>query len=557
MTATAVAEDVQQYKARWRSTNGSLTIFCLFLMALMLLPAAMAPRSGGWIIGAALCGGLAWLFGRPIFTGAWVLRIGPRGLSSYMLKGRTIPWRDIRDVATEVVQGTTTLVVTLAPEATESLAKTRPRLGGRKPVRRIALTGLKAAEVSGAVDAVQRAFAKHAGALAAAAVQARQDEARVEAAFEQDLKRVTPTTWGLYLVVALNVGVWLWNIATGMSALRPDAADLFRWGANSASAVTQQHEFWRLLTSTFLHSGVVHLSMNMLGLWSAGQLLNRLHGNLQFLLIYLGSALVGAGASLHFSAQTAVSVGASGAVFGVLGAVLVAAYQHRGRLPRNLSRRIMTSEGVFLVYALMNGFTRQGIDNAAHVGGLIAGAALAWLLIEAIETADRQARRSRHALLAGALLVVAIAALVVATPQARVDHRALFASQAAFQQILPRLQGVGRAIQKDAEDAKSGRMTEPQFVEALARTHLPALRALQAELAPVALPPGDPRAAAIPDVKRMVAIQVQSVELQLQIADGTASHDGLARMDALQREGQTLAQRMKERSAAAAKKKAD
>lgn len=554
MTATGSAEGVQQYKARWRSTNGSLTIFFLFLTALMLLPAAMAPRSGGWILAAALCGGLAWLFGRPIFTGAWVLRMGPRGISSYMLKGRTIPWRDIRDVTAEVVQGTTTLVITLAPEATESLAKTRPRWGGHKPVRRVALTGLRAAEVGGAVDAVQRAFAKHAGTHAAAAVQSRQDEARVEAAFEQELRQVTPHTWALYLMVALNVGVWASNVASGISAVRPAPAELFRWGANSAWAVTQQYELWRLLTSTFLHGGLVHLAMNMLGLWSAGQLLNRIHGNFQFLLIYIGSALVGSAASLHFSAQTAVSVGASGAVFGVLGAVLVVAYQHRGRLPRKLSRRIMTSEGVFLAYALVNGFTRQGIDNAAHVGGLAAGAALAWLLVEAIEPVGRQAQRARHALLAGPLVVAVVAGLVVAAPQPRVDHRALFASQTAFQRILPRLQAASRAVQKDAEDAKAGRMSEPQFVEALARTHLPALRALQEELAPVALPPADPRAAMIPDVKRMVAIQVQSVELQLRIADGTAGPDGLVRMDALQREGQTLAQQMKDRSAAAKKK---
>lgn len=547
---SAGEDGIWQYRARWRSPIGYLTILLLLLGGLMLLPVLGGDFK--LVVGALFFFGLAWLLGKPILTGGWIVRIGPRGISSHALNGRTVPWRDVRDLGIETIQGNTMIVLTLAPDATESLQKTRRWLSGRKPERRIPLTGLKPDQVKEVVAAARATFAARAGEHAAAAVQARQEEARMEAAFAHDLERLTPVTWALYAVMALNIGVWLANLVAGMSPMRPTPPELFRWGANSASAVTGEHEYWRLLTGTFLHGGLVHLAMNMIGLWGAGKLLSRLYGNAQFLLVYLASALAGSAASLHFGAQTSVAVGASGAVFGVLGAVLVAVRRHRERVPRNVSRSVMTSEGVFLVYALVNGFTKQGIDNAAHVGGLVAGAALAWVLAANVE--PERGRRGQRAALAAAGVALAVAVLVAMTPSPPVDHRSFFATNADFQQAVARLQAAQRGLQKDAEEGKAGRLTEPQMVERLEKVHLPALRAANADLGRIPLGVRDPRAEVTRDMRQLNAKRIEAMELQVRMHRGEAGPDAAAQMQRLQGELQVIATRLKDRAAATAKK---
>lgn len=555
MAATG-AEGIWQYKARWRSTLGTVTLALLFIGLLLLLAAVRSGHPLTWGAMALLCGWLAWLVGKPLFTSAWVVRIGPRGISSHFLKGRTIPWRDVRDLAVETVQGNTVLVLHLAPDAAESLAKTRRWLSGRKPERRIVLNGLRKEEVEQASAAAIATFAERASVHAAAAAQARQQEAQFEASFAQALAHHTRTTWALYGIVGLNVGVWLWNLATGMHPMRPQSADLFAWGANSAWAVVRDGEYWRLLTATFLHGGLLHLAMNMLGLWGAGQLLNRLYGNGQFLLIYLLSALAGSVASLHFGAQVAVSVGASGAVFGVLGALLVAVRRNRAQLPKAMTKQIVTGQGFFLVYALVNGFTRQGIDNAAHVGGLLAGGALAWALATVVSQLDVRARRLR-ALGAGVAVAMAAAAVVGTTPGPRVDHRTMFAATAPIEQAGLRLKAVGAALQKDLHDFQAGRRTEQQFIDAVEAVHLPAMRRLHTQLRDIPRAEGDPRTALTGDLIAYTALTTEGMELEIRRFRGTAQPADTARGEAIKRELEAAARRMAQWGATAAPKKPD
>lgn len=551
---TATLEGVWQYKGRWRSPIG-YALLLLFSMAAVMLAAAMAGAHFSVLLalGALPFAALGWVIGKPLLTGAWIVRIGPRGISGHVLNGRTVPWRDVRDIGVEVVQGNTTLVITLAEDATESIEKTRRWLTGRKLQRRIPLAGLKPAEIEEAVGAAQRTFAERASPHAAAAVQARAEEARFEADFARELATLTPTTWALYLVVALNVGVWAANVVGGLSAFRPASADLFRWGANSAWAVTRDHEYWRLLTATFLHGGLVHLAMNMLGLWGAGLLLNRLYGNAQFLLVYLASALAGSAASLHFGAQTAVSVGASGAVFGVLGAVLVAAHRHRERLPKSMTRSIVTSEGVFLAYALFNGFFRAGIDNAAHVGGLLAGAALAGVLVGRFGPRQGERRALRAAAAAGGM-ALAVVALVAVTPAPRVDHGTIYASGDAFPRVAAKLQAASTALGRDADAVKAGRMTEQQFVEAVEKTHLPALRAGHVELITNPLGQGDPRADIHAAMGAYTGHTVEALELQVRIAKGEGGPDADAEAKRVERQLELSGQRLRAATEAAKKK---
>jgi rhomboid protease GluP len=372
-----------------------------------------------------------------------------------------------------------------------------------------------------------QAFATYGGRGFMQAMEQRTAELKAVSDFEARLKQLTPVTWALYLVVGVNVAVWLANLGAGVSAFKPLPSELLAWGANSAASVVEDRQYWRLLTATFLHGGFLHLALNMLGLWEAGRQLNRLHGNFQFLLIYLASALTGSALSLHFSAQQSVSVGASGAVFGVLGALLVAVYQHRGQIPGVTSKNVMSSQGVFLAYALVQGFSKQGIDNAAHVGGLIAGCVLAWVLTEKIAAVATPARRLSTAVIGTLLSGVAVAALVVTTPTPAVHHRQLFEFQAGLTRILPAMQAAEKAFQADVKALREGKMSEAQFAEALQTRHLPGYQTVQRALAPLDVPANDKVGAGMRDVKRANSLLVELMQIQLATA-GAAEGDGAA-----------------------------
>lgn len=469
------------FRASWR---GGTTLLAAFILVLGLLMAwwALADEEAPLALWgfAVFFGGMGLLLFKPVLSRLPVLRVGPQGVSGQLTRGHTVPWSDITDVEHLVVQGNEVISLVLRP-GSPLLAPTKPLIGGGLK-RSLSLQPLRQADRAPAADAVQRAFRRHAQRQAQAAGQVAWAEALAHDAFEQRLREKTPSLWALYAVVALNVGVWLANLVDGLSPMQPATADLFRWGASSASAVVRDGDYWRLITATVLHGGLMHLALNMYALWVGGTQVCRWFGNGQFLLIYWGSALAGAALSLHFSAQEAVSVGASGAVFGVLGAVLAGVWQHRERVPKAVVNQLLTSQGLFVAISLAQGFTRDGIDNAAHVGGLLAGATMAWLLVELVDEQANAAQRRRRQWQATALTTLAVAGLVWAAPPG-VDHRALFAEQTALREVLPAFQQAEQALQSDAKAQQEGRLSPREWVEAMEQTHIPAYRALGQALA--------------------------------------------------------------------------
>ncbi len=192
------------------------------------------------------------------------------------------------------------------------------------------------------------------------------------------LHQLTPKTWVTYSIVAINVAVWVVCVASGASALNPSGTELLALGGNRLAETLAQP--WRLISATVLHAGVMHLGLNMWALWDTGRVAERFYGNLQFLVLYLGAGLGGSLASLFFTGRVAVSVGASGAIFGVVGALLAAIWLRPGSLPAPLLRPLRSSLLVYVGVSLLLGFTVGGVDNAAHLGGLVAGFVLAAVL---------------------------------------------------------------------------------------------------------------------------------------------------------------------------------
>ena len=190
---------------------------------------------------------------------------------------------------------------------------------------------------------------------------------------QANLKGITPALIVTPCLVGLNVLVFCLMAASGVSIMEPDPGELIKWGA-SFGALTLGPQPWRAVTSMFVHIGIVHLFFNMWCLWSLGRLAERLMGNWNFLLLYFLTGVSGSLVSLWLHPQL-VCAGASGAIFGVAGGMVALLGLKKAPLPGLAVKQTFKSLLFFIGYNLLYGM-RGGIDNAAHLGGLVGGAAL-------------------------------------------------------------------------------------------------------------------------------------------------------------------------------------
>ncbi len=154
---------------------------------------------------------------------------------------------------------------------------------------------------------------------------------------------------------------------------------MLQYGAMYEPLVTEGHEYYRLITSLFLHFGIQHLLNNMVMLGALGYQLENEIGRIKFLLIYFISGIGGNLCSLYWNVshgEQVISAGASGAIFGLMGALLYIVAVNRGRLGRLSGRGML----IMVALSLYFGLTSSGVDNSAHIGGLICGILITVLL---------------------------------------------------------------------------------------------------------------------------------------------------------------------------------
>jgi len=264
---------------------------------------------------------------------------------------------------------------------------------------------------------------------------------------------------------------------------RPEQYLVF--GANFAP-LTTAGEWWRLFASTFVHFGIVHLAFTMWALWDSGRLAERLFGPAAFAALYVFAGLAGSSASMFWNQET-ISGGASGAVFGVFGALLAYMTVERGSVPAAALNRIRISSSSFVVYALFYGFAHAGIDNAAHAGGLAGGFMMGLILARPLDPLQRRRGLLRRTALAVLLAAVTLPTAALYTPgTARVYRQAheLQKEIDAFGAEEKRLQA---AFMEIAEQSRSKKIDAAAALVQLQRDVLPAWDAAVARLASVEL----------------------------------------------------------------------
>jgi rhomboid protease GluP len=195
--------------------------------------------------------------------------------------------------------------------------------------------------------------------------------ADAEAEFRRSLAGRTPHPWLTPALIGVNIAVYAIMVAKGVNAFDPDVKDLIRWGADYGPKTTGG-EWWRLFTCMFLHGGSAHLALNMWVLFRVGCLVERLVGRVGFGVLYILSGLIASLTSLYWH-PSVPSVGASGAIFGVCGALLAFLLRGSDIIPVQALKELRNSVVAFVGYNLVFGLIHPGIDMAAHVGGFATG----------------------------------------------------------------------------------------------------------------------------------------------------------------------------------------
>ena len=206
-------------------------------------------------------------------------------------------------------------------------------------------------------------------------------------------------------LVALNVLVYLITIYDGGGGLNSPGGKVFEDGALIGAAIGLNGDWYRLVTAMFLHAGVLHIAFNMLALYWLGTVVEQALGTWRFLLVYFVSGLAGSAGALLLTGPLAVTVGASGAIFGIMGSLLVLEYVATGTFAGQAM--------ALIVLNLALTFTIPNISVGGHLGGLVGGVLATFALV--------QFRHARQRWI-GPVLVVCIAVASVLVASVRVGN---------------------------------------------------------------------------------------------------------------------------------------
>jgi TPR repeat protein/membrane associated rhomboid family serine protease len=216
--------------------------------------------------------------------------------------------------------------------------------------------------------------------------------------FDRSMEQLGTQSIVTPVLVVANIAWFVIIASQGGGWLIPQPGVIIHWGSNFGP-LTLSGEWWRLFTCMFVHFGLVHLAFNMWVLWSIGRMIERMFGSLHYALLYVFAGLCGSLASLWWHPDVN-SAGASGAIFGLLGGLLAFILNPASGVPPTIVASQRRSGILFIAYNLIGGFTSNGVDNAAHLGGLVSGFLIGWMLARPLDVTAREQGQSRFALAA-------------------------------------------------------------------------------------------------------------------------------------------------------------
>lgn len=351
--------------------------------------------------------------------------------------------------------------------------------------------------------------------------------------FNERLVAATPHARTTQLLVAANAAVFAVMSVLGVSMLGGHAEEYLRFGANFAP-LTTSGEWWRLATCLFIHAGILHLALNMWALWDSGRLVERLFGSGWFAALYLFAGVCGSCASMLWN-QHVISAGASGAVFGVFGALLAYMTVERGSIPPATLNRLRVSSSTFVVYSLFYGFLQSGIDNAAHLGGLAGGFVMGLALARPLNEVSRHAGNARRAVLASLLAIVALPTAALLTPDTSRVYRQAIALQKEVDTFSAEEKRLQSAFQDIAERSRAHTIDAATALRELRTSLLPAWDAAVVHLASLEL---DAKAPARTDYELLLRYAGLRRDGMSALADYLETNDpsNLSRLTALRTE---------------------
>ncbi len=303
---------------------------------------------------------------------------------------------------------------------------------------------------------------------------------RVQHPFFNELDSATPRSVFVPVLIAINVAVYVWMVIRGVDWWNPDADETIRWGVDFWP-LTTTGEWYRLMTSAFVHFGIFHIALNMWALYAVGKFTERLFGNVFFLLIYLFSAVLSGLSSIWWNHEAAAA-GASGAIFAIYGALMAYLLFQRAAFPSGAVARLLRSTTGFVLLNVAFGFSVAGISNAAHLGGLASGFMLGAVMARPLNPARRR-RQTIPKLLAGAALGAAMTfAGVALIPKAMPQQRAEIDFQFALTDLAPDQSHADTAAKALLDQWSDGKLSNGEFANQIDQQVIPVWARITARL---------------------------------------------------------------------------
>lgn len=204
------------------------------------------------------------------------------------------------------------------------------------------------------------------------------------------MEETKPNLYATWSLVAINCAIFIFMIANGAGFFETNGYVHMRWGSNFAP-LTLSGDWWRLLSNIFIHYGILHLALNMYALVSIGVYLEPLLGKVRYLAAYLCCGVFASLASLWWHVPAVSSAGASGAIFGLYG--IFFALLTTKLIPEVARNSMMANTAIFIGYNLFYGI-KDGVDNAAHIGGLVSGLAMGYAFWLPLQVENMRSIRS-------------------------------------------------------------------------------------------------------------------------------------------------------------------